>query len=50
MELMEERDEQMRSKYYDPVEDFPNKIDRLLDALNQVRCNRKNSIFIFYFN
>jgi hypothetical protein len=31
-----ERDEQMRSKYFDPIEHFPDKIDQLLDALNRV--------------
>ncbi len=32
-----ERDEQMRSKYIDPIEYFPDKIDQLLEALNRVR-------------
>jgi hypothetical protein len=32
-----ERDEQMRSKYFDPIEHFPDKIDQLLEALNRVR-------------
>ncbi len=26
----------MRIKYYDPIEQFPDKIDQLLDALNRV--------------
>ena len=34
--MMEERDEEMRSKYYDPIEHFPDRIDQLLDALNRV--------------
>jgi hypothetical protein len=32
-----ERDEQMRSRYLDPIENFPNKIDQFLEALNRVR-------------
>ena len=36
MELMEERDEEMRGKYYDPIEHFPDKMDQLLDALDRV--------------
>jgi hypothetical protein len=35
-QLAEERDEQMRSRYLGPVEQFPDKIDQLLDALNRV--------------
>ena len=35
-QMMEERDEEMRSKYYDPIEHFPDRIDQLLDALNRV--------------
>ncbi len=41
MELTEERDKQMREKYCDPIEAFPNKMDELLDALNRVRLIRK---------
>jgi hypothetical protein len=41
MELMEERDEQRREKYCDPIEAFPHKIDELLNALNRVRLIRK---------
>jgi hypothetical protein len=37
LEMLEERDEVMRNKYYDPIEQFPDKIDQLLDALNRVR-------------
>jgi hypothetical protein len=33
---MEEYDEQMRSRYYDPIKNFPDKIDQLLEALNRV--------------
>lgn len=35
-ELYEERDVRMRSKYLDTIECLPEKIDQLLDALNQV--------------
>jgi hypothetical protein len=41
MELMEGREEQMREKYCDPIEAFPNKMDELLNALNRVRLIRK---------
>jgi hypothetical protein len=34
---MGEYDEQMRSKYFHTIENFPDKIDQLLDALNRVR-------------
>jgi hypothetical protein len=27
---------QMRSRYIDPIENFPNQIDQLLEALNRV--------------
>ncbi len=39
LELQEERDALMRSEYHDPIERFPEKIDQLLEALNQVRVN-----------
>jgi hypothetical protein len=32
-----ERDAQMRPKYLDPIEHFPDKMDQLLDALNRVK-------------
>ncbi|CAF4076369.1 unnamed protein product [Adineta steineri] len=35
-EILEERNIQMRSEYYDPIESFPDKIDQLLNALNQI--------------
>lgn len=35
-ELFEERDARMRSEYFDPIERFPEKIDQLLNAINQV--------------
>ena len=36
-ELNEERDAKMRQQYFHPIENFPDKIDQLLDALNRVR-------------
>jgi hypothetical protein len=36
IEIHEERDALMRSEYYDPIERFPEKMDKLLDALNRV--------------
>jgi hypothetical protein len=36
LEILEARDVQMRLQYMDPIENFPNKIDQLLDALNRV--------------
>jgi len=37
-EMQEERDVIMRSKYFDPIERFPEKMDQLLDAINRVGC------------
>jgi hypothetical protein len=34
--MIAERDEEMRVKYHDPIEQFPNKIDQLFDALDRV--------------
>jgi len=36
LEIMEERDEEMRGKYRHPIEHFPDKIDQFLDALDRV--------------
>ncbi len=36
LEMIVERDEEMRVKYYDPIEHFPDKIDQLFDALDRV--------------
>jgi len=36
LEIQEARDAQMRLQYMNPIENFPNKIDQLLDALNRV--------------
>ena len=37
LEVLEEQNEEMHKKYYDPIERFPDKMDQLLDALNRVR-------------
>ncbi len=34
--MIKERDEEMRVKYYDPIECFPDKIDQLMNALGRV--------------
>jgi hypothetical protein len=34
--MIEERDEEMRSQYYDPIENFPDKIHQLMNALDRV--------------
>jgi hypothetical protein len=47
---MEECDEKVRSRYYDPIENFPDKIDQLLEALNRVRSidnNIKSDVFVY---
>ena len=35
-DMLEERDRRMRSQYVDPVENFPDKIDQLLQELTRV--------------
>ncbi len=49
MELIEQRDGQMREKYCDPIETFPNKIDQLLDALNEVRLIGKYDKYLVLY-
>ncbi|UJR06650.1 hypothetical protein I4U23_010936 [Adineta vaga] len=41
-EIQEERDARLREEYYDPIRRFPDKIDQLLVALNQIYENQKN--------
>ncbi|CAM4801973.1 unnamed protein product, partial [Rotaria magnacalcarata] len=38
-----ERDEDMRSRYIDPIESFPDKIDQLLDVLNQFHVEQQSN-------
>lgn len=45
LQQMIERDEQMRTKYLDPIEQFPEKIDQLLEALNRVSTQISISSF-----
>ncbi|CAF3847329.1 unnamed protein product [Adineta steineri] len=40
-EIQEERDCRMRSQYFDPIENFPDKIDQLLEALNRIYVDQK---------
>jgi hypothetical protein len=35
-EIHEEKDAAMRSEYFHPIENFPDRVDQLLDALNRV--------------
>ena len=35
-ELYEENDRQMRSRYFDPIEHFPDRVDQLFDVLNRL--------------
>ncbi|CAF4003433.1 unnamed protein product [Adineta steineri] len=40
-EIQEERDCRMHSQYFDPIENFPDKIDQLLEAFNKIYINQK---------
>ncbi|CAF4231416.1 unnamed protein product, partial [Adineta steineri] len=40
-EIQEERDCRMRSQYFDPIENFPDRIDQLLEALNKIYIDQK---------
>jgi hypothetical protein len=35
-EIQAEQDSRMRSEYFDPIENFPDKIDQLLEAIDKV--------------
>ncbi|CAF1253004.1 unnamed protein product [Adineta steineri] len=43
-ELYEIQDSRMRSQYVDPIENFPDKIDQLLDAINRVYIDQKKEL------
>ncbi|CAF1475133.1 unnamed protein product [Rotaria sordida] len=43
-EIQEERDSQMRSQYFDSIENFPDKIDQLLEAINKVYIDQKSEL------
>ncbi len=47
LESMVERDEEMRAKYHDPIEQFPDKIDQLFHALDRVWIT-VSSFSVFY--
>ncbi|CAF0785258.1 unnamed protein product [Adineta steineri] len=40
-EIQEERDCRMRSQYFDPIENFPDRIDQLLEAFNRIYMDQK---------
>ncbi|CAF0785228.1 unnamed protein product [Adineta steineri] len=40
-EIQEERDCRMRSQYFDPIENFPHRIDQLLEAFNRIYMDQK---------
>ncbi|CAF3621667.1 unnamed protein product [Adineta steineri] len=40
-EIQEERDCRMRSQYFDPIENFPHRIDQLLEAFNRIYIDQK---------
>ncbi|CAF4120390.1 unnamed protein product, partial [Adineta steineri] len=40
-EIQEERDCRMRSQYFDPIENFPDRMDQLLEALNRIYIDQK---------
>ena len=40
LDRWEEIDEQMRPKHFDPIENFSDKIDQLLAALNRARTRK----------
>lgn len=48
-EIMEQRDTQMHSQYFHPIENFPDRIDQLLESLNQVCLKKVLSTFIGFF-
>ncbi|CAF1416666.1 unnamed protein product [Rotaria sordida] len=43
-EIQEEQDSRMRSQYFDSIENFPDKIDQLLEAINKVYIDQKSEL------
>ncbi|CAF1263903.1 unnamed protein product [Adineta steineri] len=43
-EIQEERDCRMRSQYVDPIENFPDKIDQLLEAIDRIYIDQKKEL------
>ncbi|CAF4006621.1 unnamed protein product, partial [Adineta steineri] len=44
LEIQEERDCRMRSQYFDPIENFPDGMDQLLEALNRIYIDQKKEL------
>ncbi|CAF0834299.1 unnamed protein product [Rotaria sordida] len=44
LEIQEERDSQMRSQYFDPIETFPHRMDQLCEAINRLYINQKTEV------
>ncbi|CAF3972907.1 unnamed protein product, partial [Adineta steineri] len=44
LEIQEERDCRMRSQYFDPIENFPDRMDQLLEALNRIYIDQKKEL------
>ncbi|CAF4158182.1 unnamed protein product, partial [Adineta steineri] len=40
-EIQEERDCRMRSQYFDPIQNFPDKIDQLLEAFDRIYVDQQ---------
>ncbi|CAF0959779.1 unnamed protein product [Adineta steineri] len=43
-ELYEIQDSRMRSQYVDPIENFPDKIDQLLEAIDRIYIDQKKEL------
>lgn len=48
-EIQEEWDSRMRSQYFHPIENFPDKIDQLLEAMTKVRSKKVSSSILTNF-
>ncbi|CAF1154593.1 unnamed protein product [Adineta steineri] len=44
LEIQEERDCRMRSQYFDPIENLPDRMDQLLVALNRIYIDQKKEL------
>ncbi|CAF0990669.1 unnamed protein product [Adineta steineri] len=40
-EIQEERDCRMRSQYFDPIQNFPDRIDQLLEAFDRIYVDQQ---------
>ncbi|CAF1417311.1 unnamed protein product, partial [Adineta steineri] len=43
-EIQEERDSRMRSQYFDPIENFSDRIDQLLEAVDKIYVDQKREL------